>query len=130
MKSVQWEQLTEACLRFLIERARLGRPTTYTELNTVLTRRTGLRGFDFEHADERAAMGRLLGLVVERNLPDTGLMISALVQYIDANDAGSGFYKLAEQIGLLERGASPQARMDFWIKQIVGLQKRYSPAQS
>lgn len=41
-----WERLTDAGRAFLIERARLRRVTTYTELNTVLTNRAGLPGFD------------------------------------------------------------------------------------
>lgn len=122
----EWDQLTEAGLRFLIERAQLRKITSYTELNAVLERRTGLRRFDFQRADERAAMGHLLWLIVERNRPTTGLMISALVNYLDGNDAGSGFYKLAADLGLLKAGASPQAREEFWIKQINALYDRYS----
>src|SRR5438046_4243167 len=64
-----WDRLAEAGLRFLIERAQLRKITSYTELNAALTGRTALRGFDFDRADERAAMGHLLGLIVERNLP-------------------------------------------------------------
>jgi len=45
---------------FLIERARLGRLTSYTVLNATLERRTGLRRFDFGLQAERAAMGHLL----------------------------------------------------------------------
>jgi hypothetical protein len=63
--------------------------TSYTELNATLQRRTGLAGFGFGRADERAAMGHLLYLIVERNRPATNLMISALVTYLDANDAGT-----------------------------------------
>ena len=75
-----WDVLATAGEEFLIERARLGRCTSYTELNAALIRRTGLRGFDFESQAERAAMGHLLGAIVrERNRPATGLMISALV---------------------------------------------------
>lgn len=74
-----WNRLTEAGLDFLVELARLRKVTTYTELNATLVRRTGMSGFDFERADERAAMGHLLGRIVERNHPTTGLMISALV---------------------------------------------------
>src|SRR5690349_18377835 len=87
-----WEQLTDAGLKFLVERAQLHKVTTYTEMNSVLARRTGLPGFDFEQADERAAMGYLLGLIVERDYPKSGFMISALVHYLGANDAGPGFY--------------------------------------
>jgi hypothetical protein len=73
-----WDQLADAGLVFLIERARLEKLTSYTELNATLQRRTGLPGFDFGRADERAAMGHLLYLIVERNRPATNLMISAL----------------------------------------------------
>ena len=85
-----WEQLADAGLAFLVERARLGKLTSYTELNATLVRRTGVPGFDFTRADERAAMGHLLYLIVDRNRPATNLMISALVTYLDANDAGTG----------------------------------------
>jgi len=121
-----WDRLCEAGLPFLIERARLERPTSYTELNTVLVRRTGTAGFDFERGDERAAMGYLLGLIVARNRPTTGLMISALVTYLDQNDAGPGFYTLARQLGLLPRGASSSAKFDFWLLQVKALYEYYS----
>ena len=96
-----WDELTAAGLGFLIERARLERVTSYTELNAALVGRTGQAGFDFDNASERAAMGHLLGLIVGENLPETGLMISALVHYLDQNDAGPGFYSLAVELGLL-----------------------------
>jgi hypothetical protein len=58
----------------MISRQRLGRLTSYTELNATLERRTGIRGFDSGLQAERAAMGHLLGLiVVEQNRPVTGL---------------------------------------------------------
>lgn len=44
----EWDRLTREGLRFLVERARLAQLTTYTEMNTVLNRRTGIREFDFE----------------------------------------------------------------------------------
>jgi hypothetical protein len=62
---------------------RLRKLTSYTELNATLVRRTGLPGFDFSRADERAAMGHLLYLIVELNRPETNLMISALVSYLE-----------------------------------------------
>ncbi len=46
-----WEQLADAGLAFLVERARLRKLTSYTELNATLVRRTGLPGFDFGRAD-------------------------------------------------------------------------------
>ncbi|MGW2209288.1 hypothetical protein [Streptomyces sp. NPDC001781] len=116
-----WDQLASAGLRFLVERAQLRKVTTYTEMNSVLVRRTGLPGFDFEQADERAAMGHLLGLIVERDYPESRLMISALVHYLGANDAGPGFYTLAQQLGLLPKSSSAMAKLEFWIGQVNSL---------
>ncbi|MGJ6970152.1 hypothetical protein ACSDR0_50730 [Streptosporangium sp. G11] len=121
-----WDQLTEGGLKFLIERARLRRTTSYTELNTVLERRTGIPGFDFGRQDERTAMGFLLGLIVKRNRPESNLMISALVIYLDGNDAGGGFYNLAADLGLLPRKASARQKDEFWVSQLNGLYDHYS----
>jgi len=118
-----WDLLGETGEAFLIERARLGRLTSYTELNTVLERRTGLPRFDFELQADRTAMGHLLGLiVVERNRPVTGLMISALVIYLGGNDAGPGFYKLAQELGELPPGAlASRVKEAFWAGQVKAL---------
>ena len=121
-----WDQLADAGLAFLIERARQRKLTSYTELNATLVRRTGLSGFDFSRADERAAMGHLLYLIVEMSLPVTGLMISALVTYLDANDAGGGFYAYAEDLGMLPGNASDQQKLDFWVRQVAALHKYYA----
>ena len=123
----EWDLLAEVGEEFLIERARLGRLTSYTELNATLQRRTGLRPFAFEMQADRAAMGHLLGLIVqERNRPITHLMISALVIYLDGNDAGSGFYKLAQDLGELPPGAlSSHLRDQFWTNQVKELFKYY-----
>lgn len=123
-----WDVLSAAGEEFLIERARLNRLTSYTELNAVLERRTGLRRFTFELQAERAAMGHLLGLIVrERNRPVTGLMISALVIYIDGNDAGPGFYKLAQDLAMLPPGPlSPRVKEEFWVGQVKALYAYYS----
>lgn len=54
-----WDQLVDAGLDYLIEVARSGRTTSYSELNETLRSRIGL-GFDFDRADERAGIGTLL----------------------------------------------------------------------
>jgi hypothetical protein len=123
---VIWDQLAQVGLEFLVERARLRKLTSYTEFNATLMRRTGLPGFDFSRADERAAMGHLLYLIVEVNRPLTGRMISALVTYLDANDAGSGFYAYAQDLGMLSRKASAQQKLDFWVGQVSDLHDYYS----
>ena len=122
-----WDILAKEGERFLIERACLERTTSYTEMNDVLERRTGLRRFDFNQAAERAAMGYLLGrIVTERNKPETGLMISALVIYLNGNDAGSGFYALAQELGELPPGSlSASVKESFWIKQLNETYARY-----
>jgi hypothetical protein len=123
----EWDQLADTGLAFLAERARLAKLTSYTELNATLERRTELPGFDFGRADERAAMGHLLYLIVERNHLTTNLMISALVTYLDANDAGTGFYAFAQDLGLLPRNASAQAKLELWVRQVNALYQYYSP---
>ncbi|MFD0272578.1 hypothetical protein ACFVHB_01555 [Kitasatospora sp. NPDC127111] len=124
---LEWDELVGAGLDFLRERAGLSDPTTtYTEMNAVLVERTGLPGFDFGQARDRAAMGHLLGLIVDRDFPQSGLMLSALVRYQGENDAGSGFYALAQQLGLLPKGAPVDAKWEFWIRQIKGLQQRHA----
>lgn len=63
----EWDILVEAGRGLLVERAKLGKLTSYTELSVTLARRTGCRASDFERADERAAMGHLLGRIVGRD---------------------------------------------------------------
>jgi hypothetical protein len=125
----EWDVLVEAGREFLVERAKLGKLTSYTELNVTLARRTGYRAFDFERADERAAMGHLLGLIVDRDREiapsNPPVMLSALVNYLGANDAGPSFYQLAKELQLLPMSASVDEKFDFWIKQVKRLYKRY-----
>ena|ERR1700761_1682659 len=122
-----WDILAKAGEEFLVERARLRRTTSYTEMNAALERRTGLRQFDFGSQADRAAMGYLLGLIVtERNRPVIGLMISALVIYLGGNDAGSGFYGLAQDLGELPPGSlSASVKETFWIKQLNAIYAHY-----
>ncbi|WP_253905291.1 hypothetical protein [Arthrobacter sp. H14] len=125
----EWDELVQAGHRFLIEVASLGKTTSYTEMNAVLQRRTGLVGFDFSQEKDRAAMGYLLGRVVDRDQADhPGLMISSLVVYLNANDAGTGFCNLARQKGLLHKGDSKE---EFWIRQVKASHELFkTPARS
>ncbi|MEV8287475.1 hypothetical protein AB0P45_00680 [Streptomyces niveus] len=125
----EWDELVDVGRNFLVERAKLGRLTSYTELNVTLAGRTGCRPFDFERADERAAMGHLLGLIVERDqqitASDPPVMLSALVNYLGANEAGSGFYQLAKELQLLPMSASADEKFGFWVKQVKRLYERH-----
>ena len=125
-EEAEWDQLEDVGLRFLIERAKLERVTSYTEMNQALAQRTGLRRFDFDQESERAAMGYLLGQISEREYARTGLLISALVHYLDANDAGPGFYRLAQRKKLISPGLSRSARWEFWVKQVAQVHAWYA----
>jgi hypothetical protein len=93
----------------------------------VLVLRTGLPGFDFSRAADRAAMGHLLGLVADRTFAESGLLISALVRYMYENGPGSGFYGIAsnDQYRLLSKTATAMERMDFWALHVRKVQERY-----
>ena len=122
----EWDELEEACLAFLLEIARY-RLTTYTELNEVLVQRTGLAGFDFSRAADRAAMGHLLGLVADRTFAESGLLISALVKYVHENGPGPGFFSIAsdDEHRLLPKTATAMERLDFWAIHVGKVQEHY-----
>lgn len=113
-----WDILVSETRRYLIERARLKRSTSYTELNATLKERTGLACFDFARAEDRATMGHLLGRVSRDAVSEGKPMLSSIVIYLNENDAGSGFYKLAEELALLDTGSSADAKLDFWVQQM------------
>jgi hypothetical protein len=68
-----------------------------TEPNVTLESRTVLPGFDFGRAGNR---------------PATGLMVSALVTYLGANDVGTGL-PIRSGTCLIPRNASAQAKLDL-----------------
>ncbi|MDE3723545.1 hypothetical protein PWG71_19315 [Nocardiopsis sp. N85] len=123
--AVEWEQLVDATVHLLEERARAGAVVTYTEVNRALVVRTGQRPFDFSQPDDRAAVGRLLGEAVERTLDEVGAMISAITLYQGGNDPGPGFYALAAEKGLLTPKASPAQRLNFWTGQVNRVYAHY-----
>lgn len=120
-----WEQMTEAGTHFLEEIARNRTTTTYTDLNAELVEQTGRRAFDFDQAAERAAVGYLLGRIVDGTYSQTGSMLSAVVRYAGDNSPGPGFFHLAQDMGLLDKQASSQAKDDFWMGQLKALYERY-----
>jgi hypothetical protein len=126
----EWDELEDACLEFLLEIAPY-RMTTYTELNAVVVQRTGLTAFDFSQAADRAAMGHLLGLVVDRTFPESGLLISALVKYMYENGPGPGFYGIAsdDEHRLLPKTATAMERLDFWAVHVGKVQEHYRTAR-
>jgi hypothetical protein len=70
-------------------------------------------------------MGELLGQLSERSFSRAGLLISVLVQYLNANDAGPGFYEFAQRKELLKPRASQDEKLVFWVghvKAVCGYQ--------
>ncbi|MCI9872746.1 hypothetical protein [Arthrobacter humicola] len=68
-------------------------------------------------------MGYLLGRVVDEDRKlNPSLMISSLVIYLKANDAGSGFYVKAREVGLFKDGMDKD---EFWIRQVKAAHERY-----
>jgi len=52
-------------------------------------------------------------------------MLSALVNYLSANDAGPGFYQLAKELQLLPLSASADEKFGFWVEQVKRLYERH-----
>lgn len=122
----EWQDLVEATGQFLSEQARLGRLTSYTEVNTVVHQRTGLRPFDFNQDGERAAMGAVLGEVATSRLNEVGALVSAIVVYLGQNDAGPGFFKLASALSLLAPKPSAEQKLVFWADQVKRIHEHYA----
>lgn len=68
-------------------------------------------------------MGHLLYLIVERDYPESGYMLSALVQFLHGNEPGSGFYALASDKGLFSAGGDKPL---FWASQVKGVHDFYA----
>lgn len=120
----EWAAIVDDTIAILQDQARLRRITSYSDLNSALARR-GHQPFDFAVQSERTAMGAVLGDVVHRTIGDAGVMLSAIVAYIDRNDAGPGFYGLAIQLGLLPNTATADDKLVFWSGQVAEVHKLY-----
>ena len=99
-------------------------------MNAVLAHRTGQPPWNFDLQADRAAMGELLGRLVDRSFAETkdrpggGLMISALCMYLDQNNVGQGFYGKAALLGLIPtEHLSKHAKDAFWIGQMNGVRE-------
>ncbi len=56
-------------------------------------------------------------------------MLSAIVIYLNENDAGPGFYRFAAAMGLLRPAASKDQRFDFWLRQVHLVHNHYQTGQ-
>lgn len=121
----EWDAIVEEAIGFLKDQARLKRITSYTELNAALSRR-GHRSFDFTEENDRRAVGAVLSQVTQRTIGQTGVMLSAIVAYLDRNDAGPGFYALATELGLLSNTATGEDKEAFWAGQVGKVHQLYA----
>lgn len=53
-------------------------------------------------------------------------MLSAIVAYLDRNDAGPGFYALATDLGLLPNTATAEDKEAFWAGQVGKVHQLYA----
>jgi hypothetical protein len=121
----EWDAIVDDTVEILRDQARLRRVTSYSDVNSGLARR-GHRPFDFAAQSDRTAMGAVLGDVVKRTVGETRVMLSAIVSYIDRNDAGPGFYSLAVQLGLLPNTATADDKLVFWSGQVAKVHDLYA----
>lgn len=128
----QFDELVDETCRFLADIARAKRLTSYTELNTVLAQRTGQPAFDFAQAAERSRIALVLRDACLREIEKGGrYMLTSIVTYLGANDAGPGFFALAVELGdkldrpLRER-ASKDAKLTFWVEQTQAVFDAYA----
>lgn len=122
----QWQELVDATTKSLTRTARLKRLSNYTDLNRDIAAQTGQTTFNFSSPEGRNAMGQILADVVEETYPDKGVMLSALVPYVDSNRPGGGFYHLAANMGLLDKDASAEEKEAFWYSQVKKVYESYS----
>ena len=120
-----WRDFIDAATKSLKRTARLHRDTNYTDLNREIVAATGHPGFDFASADERSAMGDLLGDIVEETFDEHEVMLSSLVMYVNENKPGRGFFTLATQMGLLPKDSTAEERDEFWWDQVRSAQNAY-----
>lgn len=119
----EWDALIRVGWAVLLDTAQNGDLTTYGELNAALAEGTGQQPWDFSTGLGRAAMGELLGRLSDKSFAESGLMISALCKFLHENDAGSGFYGKAAQLGLISEKMSRQAKWEFWVTHVAKVQE-------
>lgn len=129
----QWEELIAVTADFLKTVAKNKQRTTYTDINREIETETSQPSFNFASAEDRNAMGDLLGDIVMRTYdehPGHKLMLSALVVYAQENRPGIGFYNLAVYLGLLAAGATELEKEKFWYDQINNVHSAYAKKSS
>lgn len=71
-------------------------------------------------------MGALLGETAVQELPKVGALVSSIVRYLNENDAGAGFYRLAIELQLLPPKPTADQKLTFWTGQMNATYAYYS----
>jgi hypothetical protein len=71
-------------------------------------------------------IGRMLEEIVKRELIFGRPMLTAIVVSSVNNEPGSGFYRIAEQFGLVSANASEQERQHFWERECDSVYKEWA----
>jgi len=122
----EWHQMVDAGVAHLVEHAEAGATTTETELWQHIGTTLGL-----SLEDPRLPMPFLLRDITNRQLEDTGLLLTALVTRDDGSPSPA-FFRLAAQVGRLPSVQAPAESQDatwtmtdrqeaFWRDQLQGL---------
>jgi hypothetical protein len=122
----EWQKMIAAGRAILVARAVMDRTTSYGEFAAALSRGTGVHGFDFTTGAGRASMAYLLDRISEAAFEEAGgRLLGALVRNLGADDAGPGFYRLANRKGLVvprTRGG----RQLFWAQHVRELHEHFA----
>ncbi|MHA7284146.1 hypothetical protein [Arthrobacter sp. TMS2-4] len=111
--------IMEAARSIMVHTARRQELITYEELSRHIREDTGTEPFDVALNTEREAIGALLADVVKDDLLHSRFMLSSVALLSDVErEPGSEFYLLAEHLGHLESGASPERKYSFWVEQL------------
>jgi hypothetical protein len=113
----EWERVSRQIRARLEETARNQAYITYGDLVA------GNQEIAGPHSHALAAMlGEISADCHAEGLP----LLSALVVYKDAMEPGSGFFKLAEGLGV-DLGSNERARWEFWMRNLNGAHEHWAP---
>lgn len=121
----EWEDLRDAAEQVLVTAARNRDMIDYGTLNRAIAEETGQRPFEFQLPSDRAAIGRLLGEISRASEREHGVMLSALVTHRGSNDEGSGFYKLAAELGKMPARPTADQKLEALVRLTNEVYERY-----
>ena len=118
----EWDARVASCKALVERHATVGRQTvlTYSEVNLHVAADTDLAPFDFTTDLGRAQLGQMLGLVSAASQEERGVMLTAIVGYLDplVGQLGGGFFDMAVKLHRLPAHPSLAQREAFWMAEV------------